>query len=143
HIQKNIESKESQIVEMEATIDILNNLIQSQKTHKAVSHSQFKNQFNAINQEKTEETKRLSKIIHDLEATQTEQKIKAEELQTNIAKLQEQLEKNNLAVLDKELEVDFLSEDLKTREAKLSKQNKNLSLAVETERLSFNYLQKE
>lgn len=142
-LQKNIETHEAQIANMESTIEVLDEIVQTQKNHKAEFNNQFKTQFEALQNENSIEKERLLKLIQDLNENQTALNNQIKTHASEVEKLEEELSRTSLMALDKELELDYLAEDLKTKHTTLTDQAKALSFVIEAEQLASKHLQKE
>jgi LysM repeat protein len=142
-LEKNIQMKEAQISNMESAIDILDEIVHSQKKRKLESHSQFKQQFVTLQNDSENEKTRLQQLIHQLEVNQTALKIQMQDHNQEVEKLEDEISRLNLLHLDKELEADYLTENLKSQHGKLTSQAENLSYVIEAENLQLLHFQKE
>ena len=142
-LQENIHTQEEQIVNMESTIDILDQIVYSQKKNKDLSQDHYKAKFEAFQDENLSEKTRLLRLIHDLEANQTTLKIEMQNHEYEIKHLEDELSRSNMIAIDKELEADNLNESLSSNHYELTKQVENLSFIIEAQGLASKHIHKE
>lgn len=143
NLNQDIDIKEIQIVELESLIDLLNDLVESQKKHKQQSHAQFKAKLDTAKVESTDEKERLCCLIHDLETNQTLLKIQMQDHDIELQKLENALNHAQTIALDKEFELDCLQDDFNEKQVVLNDQATNLFFALEAGEFTYKHLQNE
>lgn len=142
-LQNEIQEKESEIVNLESTIDRLNNLLGSEQLKKEELRQHFENEIQIVENKTKDESQSLKNQLSTLQEEKTDLEKKIQEQIAYIEKLEDETTKRELALLDKELEADAIVQEYRSKEKESGNESKNLSFVLETEQLTTKHLQKE
>lgn len=142
-LQQNISLKETQITDLEQTIDALGDLVETEKKQNNQLKAHFETEMQNLQNHTAYETGSLKTAIYAFESKQEALKKELQGHLSQIDKLERELASVILAAEDKELERDSLTEELKLKKTKLATQSKNLSFMIEAEHLTAQHTQKE